>query len=201
MFVCLCLRTFRSVLELMNQSTMAGKNVTAEMERFRRRARSVWDICISDLEQRFDTTEQFENFRRWLFWEMVLGDGDEAKIRSNDAAIHSTLGLREDEIRVLAANGRLRVKMSLQKDERANSVSANYTELDQGADRVYLCDLFDWNVLGALDHAFYLVKLVESERHPELNGFYGIVEPANCVFILHSVDSDVSVDGSTLLRR
>lgn len=167
---------------------MATKDVTTEMERFRRRSRSVWDICISDLEQLFDTTDQFKSFRRWLFCEMVFGDGGEAKIREQDVTVRSTLGLREGEVHVLAGNGILRLRMRKDSSESCSTVSTIETLLSTNTDVIYLCDLFDWNVLGAMDHAYYLVKVAKSELHPELTGFYGLVEPANCILILHAAD-------------
>ena len=54
---------------------MGDKNLTKAMAKFRRRARSFWDICIADLdEEGLEITEPFFAFRRLLFCAIVLGD-------------------------------------------------------------------------------------------------------------------------------
>jgi hypothetical protein len=149
--------------------------------RFRRRSRSIWELSFGGLEPHAEFTEPFVEFRRLLFWAMVVDDWTEASIRASDPQVDSTLGLREGEITVEAIGDR---GLPVQFNERVGSRSGLWNDdvsfVDTSAQDVCLIDLFDWDEVGAMDHEYYLVKVAQTNTLESSLGRYGLVRPQNC---------------------
>ena len=160
---------------------MSEIDITAKVESFRRKLRSVWDITLGDCDAGLELTEPFFDFRRLMFWTLVADNWPQASIRANDPHVRSTIGLREGEIRVesISSSG-LPITLNQVAGKMSGAWRNETLYLDPLIDHVSLVDLFDWNEQSAMDHEFYLVKVMTAPKQPDLAGFYGIVRPQDC---------------------
>ncbi len=142
------------------------KNITKVFEKYREAARHLRNTCYLPADQNdWDTIEDFREVSALLFKHFVLEElqieQDSINWLEYDFCIESTA----DDLPIL-----------VNRDGESGYWDNPITKVKKGELKIHLIDYFDWNPMAQIDFRYFRVRIIDSEKYPELIGFEALIE-------------------------
>jgi hypothetical protein len=157
------------------------KDVSNILDHFRVSARSVWNTAFwPDPDFRnWDSVEQFDEVRRILFSELVLGKLEK------EWPIHDIFIIPIPFLHVMPSSQTIPIMIQNPRSDRSRGYWDHpVNQISKGEAELHFLDFFDWDRMDYLDFHYYRVQIARFNTQPELVGREALIERHSALVLL-----------------